>query len=556
MIIIGGTRMETCDIVLICLAYIFSVALYILAIYATKYISSKWRILYLIPALVGMGCIAIFGFEASLLPVYLGLMIPMLGFFMDSVNVRKSTSIGTVVLATIAIVVCLVNPYYRAEDYVGDFEEVMADIERHYCLADHKNIDFDSLHDEYLPQFEDAYKNQDEALDIATWIKLSREFNDMHVNVTGTSNNINEAACDLLYGNDYGLSLMTLDNGKTVAVNVDNSSKAYDEGIVNGTEIVSWDGKSIEEQKKNIETTIMNFACKDNEKFYDAILVAGIGGDSVVVEFVDEAGDKKSVTLDKVAAYTKRAKETIDLLDSGAPLSNLEWKNVNSNTALLRLREMSYDSDTDASGDYEQLKGEISDSIIKQKDAGMKNLIIDLRQNGGGTSCVKVFAELLAPKGKHIYGYDGIFDTKTATYEKGDIPGTYKTGSCLEYEGTDLWAGGNIVILVNAETVSAADHFTKLFSEYPNVTIIGFTHSSCSAQGINGVKIGDYALMSYSAMLLLNSDGTVFIDTNKNGESTVDLDVQLAFDEAAVDAIFNKGEDYVLNKTVEYLDEN
>ncbi|MGN0393785.1 MAG: hypothetical protein ACI4EF_00310, partial [Coprococcus sp.] len=128
--------------------------------------------------------------------------------------------------------------------------------------------------------------------------------------------------------------------------------------------------------------------------------------------------------------------------------------------------------------------------------------------------------------------------------------GRYKIGECMTYNGCDLWHDGRIILLVNAETVSAGDHLTKLMSEYPNVTVMGFTHTSCSAQGINGVTF-DHGMLSYSAVLLLNEDGTIFIDTDKERESTVPLDIKVPFDENAVKSLFDDNSDYLLECAME-----
>jgi len=118
------------------------------------------------------------------------------------------------------------------------------------------------------------------------------------------------------------------------------------------------------------------------------------------------------------------------------------------------------------------------------------------------------------------------------------------------YQGENLWGHGKIVILVNANTVSAGDHFTMAASAYPNVTVMGFTHSNGSCQGVNSVSF-DYGILTYSGALLLNEDGSVFVDTDHSRKAVVPLDKKIPFDLQAVSSLFDAGEDYLLKKATE-----
>lgn len=545
--------MKIGDIAFVAVSFVFAVLLYWLTDYAVKNLNTKFRLLYLLPAIIGMVFIAIFGFEWSMLGAYTGVLLLTSGFFRDAPKIRKRSVLISACLTGISVLICLMNPFYRADNYVDDFKDAVSEMKKHYVLTAEKEIDFDALYETYLPQFEEAYKKQDAVLNAAAWIQFTREFDDMHVDFSTEDADVLSAAYDRLFGNDYGLALMTLSDGRTVAVNVEENSEAANAGIKNGTEVLTWDGKSIDEQKQAITMTVLNFASEENREFYDAILVAGQGGETVSVTYLDKNGNSNEAVLHKLGGYSKRVEETLELIDQGAPVSNLEWQNVTEKTALLRLREMSYDSESDESADFSQMREELTESLSALKEQGVQNIILDLRANGGGSGdYVKTLAELFAPEGEHVYACDGVFNTDTCNYEK-DNQGRYKIYQSLNYHGQNLWGHGRIVLLVNAETVSAGDHLTKIFEDFPNVTIIGFTHSSCSAQGIHAVFF-DKAALTYSAVLLLNEDGSVFVDTDANLDATTSLDIQIPFDEKAVEAIFCDKTDYVLEQAVKELE--
>ncbi|MBQ9140251.1 MAG: peptidase S41 [Lachnospiraceae bacterium] len=541
------------DLFFVILELAMAAGLYILADYAVKAPSTKWKLCYVVPIVVMLGAIVMADFEISLLGAYLGAGLLLIGFVKEEARLRKRLSLIAGVCMLFSALLCNINPGYRTVNYVAEFKRGFAEMKQHYVMTEHKEIDWDSLYKEYLPRFQEAYRNHDEVANYLAWNAFALEFQDGHVTYYSAADEaLNQKALQQLWGNDYGLSLMTLHNGQTVAVNVEADSEAAKAGIHNGTIITAWNGKAMEaaiREASETEAKVLNFAAKENEAFYSALAVAGMGGDSAVISYLDETGQEQRISLQKIGTYYERMKDTLEAIDKGVEISNLAWQNIDEDTALMRMRFMSYD----AKANYEQMEQEIRTKLLELKAAGVSNLIFDMRSNGGGSgSYVKHIVKLIAPEGEHIYAYDGVLNLETLQYEKGNKANTYRVGECETYQGEDIWGHGQVILLVNAQTVSAGDHFTKLAADFPNVTVMGFTHTNCSAQGVNQVSLAEGSL-SYSAALLLNADGTVFIDTDSRRETTVPLDVKIPLDEEAVRVLFDEGEDYVLQCAMEYL---
>ncbi|MDE5966210.1 MAG: hypothetical protein K2G89_05195 [Lachnospiraceae bacterium] len=542
------------DIGLIVLELLVAGGLFWLASYAEKALSTKWKLCYTIPMILCIFAIALFGFEVSMLGVYLGALCMLAGFMKEEKRLRRVSAMAAGVLTVISLGVCMINPEYRTPDYVEEFKESFSQLKLHYNMAEHKNIDWDTLYEEYLPQFQKADKEHDEKANALAWELFVQEFHDCHVSYMEKKEDILNGALERIAGNDYGLSLMTLENGKTVAVNVETDSLVYQAGIRNGTVITAWDGVEIKEAidayNRDNKFRIHAFAVKENEDFYRAMLVAGTGGDSVNISYLDDAGTEKTVLAGKLGNYKKRLEDTVDVIDQGVAITNLAWQNIDDETALMRMRFMSYDKEEN----FDQMSEEVRTKLLVLKDRGVKHLIFDMRSNSGGSDeYVKALIKLIAPEGEHTYAYDGVFDKKTMRYLKDENTGRYLVGERECYQGENLWGHGDITILVNTNTVSAGDHFSMLASAFPNVTIMGFTHSSCSAQGINSVQTG-HSFLAYSSVLLLNEDGSVFIDTDETREATVPLDIKIPFDERAVAALFDDGEDYVLSYVMSLIE--
>ncbi len=549
--------MERIDIVLLVLNILFCGLLFFMAGYVERVINSKWRILWCVPVIVCLIVVVISGFEALMLGAYIAPVLLLSGFFNEKRKHRRLTSIASAVITLVSLPLCLTGAGYRAPDYVKEFKECFKLMEEHYILAEHKGIDWDKLYEEYLPKFESADKNHDEIENYIAWIELCAEFNDGHVCYVPAKNYEDKLvkALDRVLGNDYGLALMSLSDGRVAAVNVEVGGEAEKAGIRNGTIITGWDGKNPAELGEGLtEYAFTAFADKDNEEFYRVLFGAGTGGDTVSVSFLDESGAEKTAVLPKNGAYySGRMEGALEIIDQGLEMGHLTWQKLDEKTVALRVKMMMDDFKSASTGDFESFKSRISNTLYAFKEEGVENIVIDLRGNGGGSGyMVMAMASLFAPEGEHYYATDGLWNDELGSYVTDPETGKYLEGEKNYFTGENILGEGKIIILVNSSAISAADHLVKVLQGFENITVMGFTEPNGSAQGVVGIETENGAL-SFSNSLLLDENGDIFIDSDTSMESGDDVDIKIAFDETAVKALFEDGEDYVLQKALEYL---
>lgn len=546
--------MEQFDIYIIADGILGAVLLFFAAGLAEKLKSPKWRILYAVPFILCTVLAAISGFDACMIPAYAGTLILVVGLVKDNVKVRRAVCTAAVVLCAAAVPLCTESGSYRVFDYSRDFEKGFSDMKEHYVLSRQKNIDWDAIYAKYLPRFKEA---QDDIDAYILWSEYCAEFHDGHVGYVPADLSseddaefLSKQVFDRLGANDYGLSMLTMSDGSAAAVNVDESLNSL--GIFNGTVILSWDGMTIEEaaEKAPIKR-IMNFADKDNERFYLPAAAASLGGDSVKVTFLGENGEEKTAELPRLGGYYPRYKKAKSAVENGVAAANFAWTEIDENTGCLRIKGMTYDSDSTKTNNFDALKRELSIGIDTLISEGKSNLVIDIRSNSGGSGLlVKALGELLAPTGTHFYCCDGTWDSSTGTYIYNEETGTYPIAAENTFIGENKWQGNPIIILVNADSVSAADHLCKIMSGMENVTIMGFTEPNGSAQGVTSCTL-EKGLLGYSGSLILNRDGSVFIDSGTDYESGDDIDIRVPFDKEAIRALYENGEDYLMDKALE-----
>ncbi len=559
--------MKSTDILAILAGAAICAGLYFLAGYAERVKSTKWKLFWLAPVVTHVIAKSL---DISLMPLYLGILIAATGFFTEQKSVRRKTGIAAAAVMLLAFPVCLLNPRYRAVDYKGDFQKGFDTMREHYVLTAHKGIDWDALYAKYMPLFEEADREQNAEKNYLAWAGFCGEFHDGHVGVTADWDSVDEAARQVL-GNDYGLAVMRMTDGRFAAVNADASLKQY--GIQNGTVITKWDGQSPETVSrnapawnktllhKNAETKkVTEIGCYpdiDNELFFSAMYAGGIGGETVAVSYLDENGNEQTVTLPKIGDYADRLFQTVEIIEQGVDLGNLEWKRLDKTTACLRITGMMFDMksyNSEEEKDYQEMQDEIRSAYQLYKAQGVRDVIIDLRNNGGGSPVmVNAVASLFSPAGDYFCSADGVWDEENLCW-KTDEHGNYLSGKTITCHGADMTDGAKVILLVNSSCVSAGDYMVKTMRRLPHVTAVGFTEPNGSCQAVGQTSFSGMSL-SFSNCVNLDEDGRIFIDSGADRQSTNGIDVQIPFDQTAIHALFDDGQDYAMQQALAILHE-
>ena len=74
---------------------------------------------------------------------------------------------------------------------------------------------------------------------------------------------------------------------------------------------------------------------------------------------------------------------------------------------------------------------------------------------------------------------------------------------------------------------------------------MGFTKAAGVGQGVYGIDLENGSLQ-YSSSVLLNKDGSIFIDAGTDHITGDDIDIKVPLDEEAFRALFDEDRDYLL----------
>lgn len=541
--------MLTRDWILCIILIVFVLFLFFSCTWNVAKHTNKWRILYLFPTFICLIHALTAGVEWCLSGIYIGALVMISGYLFVKVPFRKGCSILATLLCIVTIPVCFFSNDYRTAGYLKDFETAFSTLQEHYSLSAHKDIDWDALYQEYYPLFEDAEKCQDETKNLTTWMQFCNEFYDCHTAYmpNNDSEQKRESLSKSILGNDYGLSMVQLTSGKYVAVCVEEGSLASNAGIHTGTIITKWDGTNIEDLRPAALEQMkksMLIGNIENQEFYLSLFIPSIGGKQVQVTFQNDNGKEEVVTLYAIGNYYNRFLTTYNTLTYKTPRENMGIISLNNDTILLNVNMMILNSDSQETANYDTMQTKIREQLIAYRESGATRLIIDLRNNSGGSSMMAKALVSFITDGEFFWAADGLYHKDTNSYE---ILKNY-TGY-----GENLWAGGEIIVLVNSRTNSAANHLIGGIQGLEHVTVMGLSEPAGTAQGCSQITLSNGTL-TYSLTTVLNENGEIWIDSDASGHCRLLVDERIPITKEALVEMFEEKNDYVLNYALESLD--
>lgn len=443
---------------------------------------------------------------------------------------------------------------FSTQSYTEAFHSTIETMQQEYVLSEWKEIDYDALEKDIMPMVEQAEEKQDKIAYGIALMTYAYRFYDGHVACEIMNNADMEKICDRIAGEDYGFSMITLDNDQTIAVLTEADSQAYELGIRDGTVITKWDGISLPAAVQDVECiypNLLTFPVASNEEYLKPIFLAGKGGKENSISFLADDGTEQTVTLSSMGSYRKRLECAVArFYHSDIAEENFSCKILNDHCGYLRISDESYDILSDAAasikGEYPEITEMLDEKLKKLRAKGMDSLIIDLRGNSGGS-------DFISPAVASLFARESVFHNGFAKYQDGNyIP----MKSTVSIAANGKYADIPVVALVNAQCCSAGDALAADLSLFPNVTLMGITTTNGVDQTTGGFCFtsGSDFVIQYPFFMTLDENGDPRIDTKADRISRIPLDEQIPLTEKAALAIFQDEGDYELDYAIQYLE--
>ncbi len=385
------------------------------------------------------------------------------------------------------------------DDYVGIFEQAWAIVNVNYVRDNFNGVDWDAIHDEYLPRAEQVTSSEELHQLLA---ELIGELHDDHSRYVPP--NRMEAEFGVGQGGEAlpwtGIEVWPgpgREDEYFAAWHVCLLSPATTAGIERGDIIMAVDGQPLERGPEGFTREQVRMV------YY------GTGGDLV--------------TLTVQSGPNEEARDVNVHLGGAGGCDDWLHGIVNESPRIGYIRIPDFDGDA-AKNIFDAIRD-------METDTPLDGLILDVRHNPGGNSdsSIGIFA-------KGIVGTMGPLraDKQRTTYRIRQI------NSMIWNETTP------VVVLIDGSSHSAADYFPAAMKELGRATIIGM-NSAGNTEAINSFGLADGTLIRLAWTTMLLNDGTslegvgvtpdVKVPLGKWGLKQRPFDVQL---QAAIDFLVGK----------------
>ena len=519
-----------------------------------------WKCLCLVPLAAAIIHFFVFSFGDAVLPlleeyefIYASAVLTaLLPLFFIKKSKKPVKIIGAVVIG----VVCLLSLFfnidssesvnYSNKDLKSAYISLCDYFEENYIMNEWKKPDYEKIKADGLKLIDEAEKTGDitkyyEAVD-----EFTNSFYDGHMGISFYDGN-DYLITRIKQFNDYGLSLITLDDGTTIAVDVEDGLE-----IKNGDTVTKWNGVPIDQAIESVHVP-MPEPVAENDRIDKAFWLACTGGESVEVSYINSDNEEKTLTLDKLDSEMPRALKARRLFWHNTDEA-YSYKMLNGNTGYLKITSEETDRFHDylayCTGNHNYAREIFRNDLRELKNQGMTKLVVDIRNNGGGHDEVATaFASLFTKEKMYAYSL-GI--RKNGEYIK-----TADRYVSADGEFSDI----EVLVLTNMRCASAGDGMVLYLSRLDNVTVAGLScPAGCNQESGGSIFMPKGIVVNFPVGLVLDEEANPNIDVDYSRQSRTPLDVKIPLTKEAALEIFNEenfdnGKDYELEWAIDFLDQ-
>lgn len=490
----------------------------------------------------------------------------------------KRKAVFTVLIAMILLVTAVIFVIFsnlndtdkRKSDFsklslIDAFNKLHTRISKEYAFTDWKGIDWNTLYAEYEGKIKDAELTNDFDAYYISLLSYIREIPDGHVGMTSF-----REIDDKYIGGGFGLAAAKLDDGRVIVTWVDESSKAWKDGICVGMELIEWDGKPINDAIAAVSTIFAGGSATKENTEYKRIqyLVRAPVGTKINISFLNNVNSEPhSVSLtaydDNKQSLAKsypnsvvsdKLRDMILEIENSEPIpeSIVESKMINGNISYIKIWA-EIDADLQLTGKVQStvqlLRAAVQEAIAK-KSVGM---IIDIRNNLGGLDAMS--AEILGSfySEKTIYEYLNIYNSATGEREIQPLDPESDTLPVYIEPAQQCYTDW-IIALVNAKCISSGEGIAMGIKNLPNGDTLGFlgTNGSFGMCGDEAVMPGGI-IVKWPSGQSLDSNKEIQLDS-RNGFGGVSPSIRVPMTAESAIKVAN-GEDVELEEAVRILSE-
>ena len=389
---------------------------------------------------------------------------------------------------------------YSDQSYSDAFNSLIDLLTKEYAFTEYKDIDWEAKRTEFLPLFEAAATDED----ARAYQRALRDFGwsipDGHVSGAFVSEDFQQAIAGGL-----GIAIRETDEGSVIVNFVGEGSPAETAGITLGTEIVAIDGVPIGDAIGNAVAFSAPFSTEHFKRLQQMRYAVRFPIETEVeLTWIDAEGEEVTETMTVIGEYDSFSFSSFARGTTGFEIP-VEYK-------LLEADEYG-DNDygyakIDSFSDNSVLTIQLWERLIRTlKQYAVGGLIIDMRQNGGGSGFLADQMAAYFFQEPHVLGNSGFYDE-----DRGEFYFDPEGQDRYYLPAEDLRYDGEVAIIVGPFCLSACEFFSYDMTIDDRATVVGHYPTGGLGGSIKSIKMPDEEYFTYTIGRAVDADGEIHIE--------------------------------------------
>ncbi|MCB8984593.1 MAG: hypothetical protein H6659_12265 [Ardenticatenaceae bacterium] len=385
---------------------------------------------------------------------------------------------------------------YSTLSYTDAFDALIDQLKNEYAFTDYKGIDWEALRTQLQPQFEEADQKSDPNLYRTALRDLAWSIPDGHV-----SGPFIQDEFSFMNANGIGLVVKELDDGRFLATWLLEGGPAAQAGIEKGAEIIAFDGVQMDKAVANTIGWTGPYSTAHTEQLAKTAFVTRfpVSTTSVAVTYQNPGGSEETADVAPVFEQDSLFAALQDAIPTGFELP-LDYK-IMEDSGLGYVQIYSF-------SDNALLTVQLWERLMRDlNDNGVPGLIIDMRQNGGGSGFL---ADQMA-----AYFFNEEFSLgNTGHYDKdrGEFYFDPRGEGHFYLPSEDLRYNGKVAVLIGPDCASACEFFSYDMTINDRATIIGQYPTAGLGGSIKQVLMPENEHFTFTAGRAVDGEGNIHIE--------------------------------------------
>jgi C-terminal processing protease CtpA/Prc len=399
-------------------------------------------------------------------------------------------------------VVDLIEPESAALDDYSDlsypeaFDALVDQLSEEYAFTDYKGIDWEALREEFRPRFEEAQAEGDSLAYQRALRDFAWSIPDGHVSGPQVVSDFQEATAGGL-----GIAIRDVDDGRTIVDYLLPNSPADEAGIALGAEILSINDTPIDEFVDNTIAYSAPFSTEHFERLQKLRYATRFPLDaSVDITWINPDSEaEQSANLTVVPERESFVFSSFNVGQTGFE-QPVEYEFLE-DSGLGYVQIFSF-------ADNELLTVQLWERLMSEMNqSGVPGLIVDMRQNGGGSGFLADQMAAYFFEEPLVLGNVGHYDE-----DLGEFYFDPRTEERFYLPAEELRYQGNVAVIVGPNCASACEFFVYDMTQEDRAAIVGQYPTAGLGGSVSEVLMPEGEPFRFTSGRAVDADGNIHIE--------------------------------------------